>query len=204
MTPAPSATLSPPLRALLEKIAGEGYRHAAEGMSGMMGKPVTASPASVEQVALRDIPALFGGPEAEAVGIYLRSEGMLAAQFLLAIPYLKALELADLLMDQPVGTATQMSSMERSALSEVGNLTTAFFLNAVDTVIGLGARPTPPAVIVDMLGAIIDIMIATTGGSVEQVTLLHCTLLQNGQDTQAEFWMIPDAATLVEFGRKTG
>jgi chemotaxis protein CheC len=204
MTAGASTTLSPNLRALLERIAGEGYRHAAEGISGMMGKTVTASPASIQQVALRDIPALFGGPEAEAVGIYLRSEGLLAAQFLLVVPYQKALELADLLMDQPVGTTTQMGAMERSALSEVGNLSTAFFLNAVDTVIGLGARPTPPAVMVDMLGAIIDIVISTTGGSVETVSLLHSTLLQNGQDTQAEFWMIPDATTLAEFAIKTG
>jgi chemotaxis protein CheC len=196
--------ISANLRALLEKIASEGYRHAAEGLSGMMGKNVTASPATVEQVALRDIPALFGGPEAEAVGIYLRSEGLLAAQFLIAVPYQKAMELADLLMDQPVGTTTQMGSMERSALAEVGNLSVAFFLNSVDTVTGLGARPTPPAVMVDMLGAIIDIIISTTGGSVEQVSLLHSTLIQNGVDTQAEFWMIPDADTLKQFAIKAG
>jgi chemotaxis protein CheC len=196
--------LSPNLRAFLEKIAGEGFRHAAEGLSGMMGRAVTAGPAAVQQVALRDIPALFGGPEAEAVGIYLRSEGLLAAQFLIAVPYQKAMELADLLMDQPVGTTTQMGNMERSALAEVGNLSTAFFLNSVDTIIGLGARPTPPAVMVDMLGAIIDIIISTTGGSVEQVSLLHSTLLQGGQDTQAELWMIPDADTLVQFAMKAG
>jgi chemotaxis protein CheC len=198
------APLSPNLRAFLEKIASEGFKHAAEGLSGMMGRTVTAGPAAVQQVALRDIPALFGGPEAEAVGIYLRSEGLLAAQFLIAVPYLKAMELADLLMDQPVGTTTQMGSMERSALAEVGNLSTAFFLNSVDTFIGLGARPTPPAVMVDMIGAVIDVIISTTGGSVEAVSLLHSTLLQGGQDTQAELWMIPDADTLAQFAIKAG
>lgn len=147
---------------------------------------------------------MFGGPESEAVGIYLRAEGEISGQFMLALPYLKALELADLLLDQAPGTTTQLGTMERSALAEVGNLTTAFFLNTVDSITGLGSRPTPPAVMVDYIGAIIDIIIATTGGVTENVLMLHASLLRDNREAQADFWLIPDAATLEMFSKKAG
>ena len=80
-------------------------------------------------VPLVDIPNVLGGPEQEAVGIYLQSEGDLVAQFVLVLPFEKACELVDLVMGQPEGTTTYLGSMERSALGEVGNITTGYFLN---------------------------------------------------------------------------
>jgi len=123
---------------------------------------------------------------------------------MIALPYAKALELADLLMDQKPGTTTQLDKMERSALAEVGNLMTAYFLNTVDTIFGLGARPTPPAVMVDMIGAIIDIIIATTAVWWTRCWFLHATLLRGGRETQADFWLIPDPSTLEAFAKKAG
>jgi chemotaxis protein CheC len=123
---------------------------------------------------------------------------------MLALPYPKALELADLLLDQPAGTTTQLGQMERSALAEVGNLTTAYFLNKVDALTGLGARPTPPAVMVDMIGAIIDIIISTTGGVSENVLMLHASLVRENREAQADFWLIPDPATIDLIAQKAG
>ena len=83
---------------------------------------------------------------------------------MLVIPIQRALELVDLLMGQTIGTSKTFGSLERSALAEVGNLTATFFMNSVAKISGIGLRPTPPAVMVDMVGAILDIIIATTGG----------------------------------------
>ncbi len=189
-------------RSLLEVMAQDGVHRAAEGFAGMMGKKVTVSQPKARLVPFNDLPYALGGPESEAVGIYLQMQGQLSGQVMLALPYQKALELVDLLMEAPPGTTTQLTSMERSALAEVGNITTSFFLNAIAASSGLEVRPSPPAVIVDMIGAIVDIIIATGGGVREKILMIEAEFMCEGRSVEASFWMIPDPATLELFSRQ--
>jgi chemotaxis protein CheC len=181
---------------LLQTIAEEGIHNAARGFSSLLGHKIEVSQPVVHLVPILDIPKIVGGLESEAIGIYLRVEGDIAGQIMLIIPYQKALELVDLLMDLPSGTTTYLGSLERSALGEVGNLTGSFFLNSVAKLTGISVRPTPPAVLVDMVGAILDIIIATTGGVTEHVILLRADFVDGGRRVDADFWVIPDAATI--------
>ena len=71
-----------------------------------------------------------------------------------------ALGLADLLMGEEVGTTQSLDEMEESALAELGNITGSFFLNALADSTGLVLLPSPPAVIMDMAGAILDVALA--------------------------------------------
>ena len=181
---------------MLKAITSEGIKNAARGFSGMVGHKIEVSNPVARLVPLLGIAEIVGGPENEAVGIYLRIEGDMLGQIMMIIPYQKALELVDLLMDLPTGTTTQLGSLERSALGEVGNLTGSFFLNSVAKLTGTSVRPTPPAVLVDMVGAILDIIIATTGGVSEHVLLLRADLTDGDRRVDADFWVIPDTATI--------
>jgi chemotaxis protein CheC len=146
--------------------------------------------------SFKEIPMLLGGPENDAVGIYLRMEGDLSGHIMLIMPYEKSLEIVDMLMDQPVGTTTTLGSMERSALAEVGNLTGTFFLNALADITGTTARPTPPAVMVDMVSAILDVIVAMVGDIGDKVLMFQTQFSYGDRATQADFWVVPDAETL--------
>ena len=184
------------LMAMLQVIAREGITNAARGFSGLLGVQLNVQNPGAHLVALKDIPNLLGGPENEAIGIYLRAEGGLAGQIMLIIPYQKALELVDLMMENPSGTTTTFGSLERSALAEVGNQAGTFFLNTLAAITGKDIRPTPPAVMVDMIGAILDIIIATMGGISEHVLLLQANLENGEREVETNFWVIPDPETL--------
>ena len=190
------------LRSLLEVMAQDGIHRAAEGFSGMMGKKVSVSQPKARLVPFSELPFALGGPEKEAVGIYLQMQGQMSGQVMLALPYAKALELVDLLLEVPTGTTQQLGSLERSALAEVGNITTSFFLNAIAASSGLDVRPSPPAVIVDMIGAIVDVIVATSGGVREKILMLAAEFICEGRAVEANFWMIPDPATLEIFSRQ--
>ncbi|MEI7848784.1 MAG: chemotaxis protein CheC [Chloroflexota bacterium] len=181
---------------ILKSIASEGIKNAARGFSGMIGHKIEVSNPVATLVPLLQIAQIVGGPENEAVGIYLRIEGDLLGQIMMIIPYTKSLELVDLLMDLPEGTTQSLGSMERSALGELGNMCGAFFLNSLAKMIGASFRPTPPAVMVDMVGAILDIIIATTGGVSDHVLLMQANLMDGQRSVEADFWVIPDINTL--------
>jgi len=187
------------LRPLLEVMAGAGIEGAVKGLSQMTGQIITVTEPSVTLINLNEISKLLGGPENEAVGVYLRAEGQMSGQIMLIFPYERALKLVDLLIDVPDGTTQHLGSYERSALAEVGNLTGTFFLNSIASMLGLEARPTPPAVMVDMVGAILDVIIATSAGVSEQVLMIRATFLQGDREAEASFWVIPDPRVLEAF-----
>lgn len=191
--------ISGELLKVLQAIAKEGLSSAADGLSTMIGTTLNVKNPCVKTVNVKDIPTALGGPENEAVGIYLKSEGDITGHFMLVIPYEKAMEMVDMLMEVPVGTTNELGSLERSALAEVGNLTAAFFLNAVASMTGISARPTPPAVMVDMIGAILDIIVAATGGISEEVITFQAMFSYADRSVDADFWVIPDPTTLESF-----
>ncbi len=53
-----------------------------------------------------------------------------------------------------------MNEMEESVMGEVGNVMGSFFLNALSDATGLFLQPSPPAVMMDMAGAILEIALA--------------------------------------------
>jgi chemotaxis protein CheC len=130
------------------------------------------------------------------IGVYLLIGGGLRGQAILILPLPSALNLVDLLMGEPPGTATELGEMERSALGEVGNLIVSYFLSAVADLVGMPQllRPSPPAVMVDMLGAILDVII-TPVAAVRDDLLIVETAFEGVQGTvQARFWVLPDPA----------
>lgn len=187
---------------LLLKISGEGIVNAAKGFAGMVGKDLEVKNSSVKLVKLLDISKMLGGPEDETVAIYLKSEGTIAGQMMLVLPFEQAMGLVDQIMGEPIGTTQSLGQMEKSALQELGNITGTYFLNYIADNTGSFVRPTPPAVMVDMCAAILDIVIATAGIENEEVLMFDAEFLQGELCTDIQFWVIPDPKTIIAYGAK--
>lgn len=187
---------------LLLKISSEGIVNASKGFAGMIGKDLSVKNSSVKVVKLLDITKMLGGPEDETVAIYLKSEGTIAGQMMLLLPLEKAMGLVDQIMGQPIGETKSLGQMEKSALQELGNITGTYFLNYIADNTGSFIRPTPPAVMVDMCAAILDIVIATAGLENEEVLMFDAEFVQGELSVGIQFWVIPDPQTIKEYGAK--
>ncbi len=180
----------------LSALAGEGFANAAKGYSQMIGEQLNVKSPDVSKVQLKSLYETLGGAENDAVGIYLRFEGELKGQVMMVIPYEQAMGIADLLMERPNGTTKELGQMERSALAEVGNLTGSFFLNAIAEITGVSSHPTPPAVMIDMVGSILDVVIATMGDIGDEVLMFRATFVRGDRSAKTDFWVLPDVNTL--------
>jgi chemotaxis protein CheC len=121
----------------------------------------------------------------------------------LILPLMVANDLVDMLIDQPPGTTTELGSFERSALSEIGNISGAYFLNLVCERTGQSCRPTTPTVIVDMVGAILDVLVTVLCIDCEEVILLRTTFSCSNRHLDVKFWVIPDADSLQNYFPRT-
>ena len=187
------------LSKMLFYLAQEGVKHAVNGLSQMLGVELSITEPEVDLVPVLEVPNLLGGPETEAIGVYLTTEGALAGQFLLIFPFQKALELIDLLMFEAPGTTQEFGSLERSALAEAGNLSGTFFLNKIAEITKLQTLPSTPTVMADMVGAILNIIVATTAEVADQVMLIRTCIIEGDRSVQANFWFIPNPTTLDSF-----
>ncbi len=187
------------LQVVLNRMASEGFKNAADGLKTMVGQPLRFHEPQTELVELLKLPESLGGLEQEAVGIYLMAQGDFRGQIMLIFPLEKGYELADMVLQQPIGTTKSLGSLERSALAEVGNLTGSFFLSTIERITGLVTRPSPPAVVVDMVGAILNIVVAGSAMVTDYAIIFETALEIGNHTTEARFWVIPDTEVLEWF-----
>lgn len=137
-------------------LVSNGLARSIAGLSEMVGQRIDLIKLTPNRVRIDTAAHLFGGPEALTVVVYLGIEGSATGHIVLVYQPKAAFELVDMLVGVPPGSTSELGEMERSALGEMGNIVGSFFLNTLADSTGLRLMPTPPAVIMDMAGAVLD------------------------------------------------
>lgn len=166
-------------------------QHAAHGLSDMVERPITIDVLKVETLSISQFVGHAGSPETEIVGIYLLIEGDFTGQVILMLPIHEAFYLVDLLLGLTPGTTTMLGDLERSALAEVGNLTVSYFLNEIANRTAVSSRPSPPAVMVDMLGAIMDVVTAPMAAITDATLVVETIFQESSRTVLGYFWVLP-------------
>ncbi len=180
----------------LRDVAARGTTNAAAGLSEMVGRNIRIQTPDVFLVRIAEVANLLAGPGDTVVGIYLAICGDVKGHILLMFSPKEAHGLVDMLMDRPSGTTTSLGAMERSALGEVGNLTGTFFLNALAEVTRLNIQPSPPAVMVDMGAAVLDVPLAALAQSADESLVIKTVFIDDQRRIEAAFLVMPDLPSL--------
>ena len=142
------------------ELVSQGSANAVSGLSQMIGQEIRVTSMNARLVPANDTPDLIGGWEALTLGVYLAVTGCAEGHMFMVYEPQTAMALADLLMGNPPGTTQSLDEMEVSALGEVGNIMGSFFLNSLADNTNSQLQPSPPAVMMDMAGAILSVALA--------------------------------------------
>lgn len=186
------------------ELVGKGTDNAMAGLSAMIGKDIQVSSFGLRRVAVTEIPNMVGGPDTIAVGIYLTVSGAADGHLMLLYDPRIAYAFVDLIMGQEIGTTTELGEMEESALGEMGNIIGAFFLNAIADATGLQLFPSPPSVMTDMAGALLDIVTAEILMTQDETFLAESTFAVSGQEISGVFFVMPSEDLLAALTEKAG
>lgn len=176
------------------KLAHLGSTNAIVGLSRMVNQDITITTLGLEEVSLRNAVKLLGKADDMVVGIYLLFSGSMTGQIMLAFKPETAFELIDMALDMPAGTTTQLDEIERSVLGETGNVVGTFFLNAVADHSNLRLMPSPPAVMMDMSGALISSVMAQCLEGSESVFVIHLGFSTPDRQIEGRFMVLPNFA----------
>ncbi len=176
-------------------ILEEGMNRAAANLSKMVNRPIKVGEPWVEAIPLSQLYDHIGDPEVATVGIYLLIEGELRGQSLILFSEGDALYLVDLLNGKRPGATKTLDALARSAVGEIADNMLAGFLNAVAEFTGSSIQPSPPAVMVDMAGAIVDVVAATSiVANSDHLIVIESGFKDEDKILQCRFWVLPDPA----------
>jgi len=173
------------------RLAQIGSINAITGLSEMVDQEIKVTALSLEEVSMRNASALIGEPDDMMVGIYLLFSGSASGQIMLAFQPQTAFELVDMAMGIPPGTTRELGEMEQSVLAEAGNVVGSFFLNAVADHASLRLLPSPPAVVMDMVGSLISAVMAEALQESETVFVIRLSFSLPGRQIEGRFLVLP-------------
>jgi chemotaxis protein CheC len=174
------------------ELFGGGVNNAVAGLSQMAGQEIKVTSIKFKKVPVKDIPNLFGGPEAMIIAVYLEMSGKANGHMVVVYQPAVAFDLIDLLLGQASGSTKELTEMERSTLGEVGNIRGSFFLNYVSDTTGHSFKPSPPAVMMDMAGAILDAALSHVLEYSDDTYIMETTFGTNNRQVSGTFLVIPD------------
>jgi chemotaxis protein CheC len=170
----------------LRELANIGAGNASTALSGMLGRVVDLSVPLAHVLPMIEAVEAIGPPETEVTAIALGVTGDLPATVLLLLTPEHADTICGLLGLPPD------SELAPSALGEIGNIVGTSYLTALAGMAGMNIEPTPPATTTDMLGALVESVIAVRAADTDHVLLLDSNLVVEGEDCSIIFLLVPD------------
>jgi chemotaxis protein CheC len=178
--------LSPLALDALGEVSNIGAGNAANALSQLLGTPVDLDVPAAQLAALSRATELIGEPESEVVGILTGVHGGLDATVLL----LFSLDAADRLLGH-LGL-DRSDVLGTSAMQEIGNILTSSYVMAIGQLTGLTLEPHPPLSATNMLGALVDGVLALAAVESETVLLLTTTMRVAGVAADFSFLFVPE------------
>lgn len=188
----------------LKEIGSIGTGNAATSLSGLIGKPVRIQQPEVRIMGYNEAIEWIGGPEPITAGVLVGMSGQLSG-IMLSVQQLDFVNLVlESMMEKTIEDYMELGEMERSALTEVGNIMISTFINALSGLADLDIELTVPAFTVDMQGAIMTVPMAEYGGQSNYIMTIGGNFICNGKEIPCRLLLSPDIRSLNFLLRKLG
>ena len=188
----------------LKEIGSIGTGNAATSLSSLIGKPVRIQQPEVRIMEYNEAIEWIGGPEPITAGVLVGMSGQLSG-IMLSVQQLEFVNLVlESMMKKTIQDYMELGEMERSALTEVGNIMISTFINALSSLAGLDIELTVPAFTVDMQGAIMAVPMAEYGGQSNYIMTIGGNFICNGKEIPCRLLLSPDIRSLNFLLRKLG
>ncbi len=176
---------------VLKEVGTIGSGNAATVLASMLGQRIPITVPEARFLPLSEVVTALGGPEREVVGILLGVSGLAPGTIIFLLGIDDAQILSQKLLGAPSETPGQLSEMEQSALSEVTNILSGGYLNALSQFTSLTFEPTPPAFAHDMAGALVDAVLAEVGLVSDYALFIETNFTADQDGLSGHFFLIP-------------
>lgn len=176
---------------VLKELGNIGAGNAMTALSQMLQCKVDMKVPQVRLLEFTEVGDMMGGEEQIMVGVFLGVEGDITGSMMFMVEEESARHLIGKITMGMLPPGSEFEEMGLSAMKEVGNIITGAYLNSLSTMTNLKIFPTPPALTVDMAGAILSVPAIQFGIFGDKILLIQSQFYDEIQ-LDGYFILIPD------------
>ena len=180
---------------VLKEIGNIGSGNAASALSTMLNCPIDISVPDVKLLNFDDAVNFLGGPENVAIGMLVNITGDITGMMLYIIQHSCASSMTQAVFGTPIEDITNMNEMEVSFISEIGNIMSASYINAIASLTNMT---------VDMAGAILSVPAVSFAQVGDKVLLIDDSFIIEGNEVKSNMILVPEMNSLEYLFNKLG
>jgi chemotaxis protein CheC len=194
-------TLSEAGQTVVAGTFGRAMKRAGEALGSMSGQIIEVQTPMLRRCSAADVLTMAGGPESIVLAVYVGITGSMQGHALLLFSPADAHRLAAILLagllgpgELPMEESADVlayDELELSALQEAGNVTISAFLNELGMHLHEPVQPTPPQVVIEMAGAILDAVLLDLVSEADQVLAAQTTFSEGGRAIDGTLFVLP-------------
>ncbi|MDR0903042.1 MAG: chemotaxis protein CheC [Ruminococcus sp.] len=190
---------------VLKEIGNIGSGNAAGALSELIMKPTDITVPDVLLLDFNEAINFLGGADTIAIGMMVQLSEDITGKVIFIIQQAFTSTMTEMLFGTPIDDLTQMDEMATSFITEVGNIMTASYVNAIASLTGLTIDISVPEMTVDMVGAILSVPaveFAMTGAN--KVLFIDDSFLIEGSEVRSNLIFVPETKSLEMLFEKLG
>jgi chemotaxis protein CheC len=189
---------------ILKEIGNIGAGNAATSLSQMLSKRIDMNVPEVSLLDYENVINSIGGAENVVVGILVSFEGEIEGVIL----FLLKKEFVHMILNSLLGTELHsfedISEMEMSALSEIGNIMVSSYVNSISSLTNMAIDITVPSLNIDMSGALLDAVTAEFSEAADRVIFIREKYFCQEETIYSHMLLLPSMSSLEILLRKFG
>ena len=178
----------------LTRLLAAATEDASTAMYRWTAGQVTLSLEEARELPWERVCEYFGLGEERRTMVVLRLEGPWSADLILVLDDLNGRQLAASLLGEEVPPGRPWNDLERSALTETGNILGCAYLNAMTRLLGTELVPTPPQFIEDFGASVLEQAVVQHALQSERVLVCQTWFVLHGAALDARLFLLPSQA----------
>ncbi|MDD5016668.1 MAG: chemotaxis protein CheC [Eubacteriales bacterium] len=177
-----------------QELENIGASHAATALSVMLGRTISLRVPCVQFCEYKKICDILKGPENLVAGLLVGISDDLNGFILLVLDNDDAYNLSgSVISDIEAGApGSDFSELQTSALKEIANILIGSYITAISSLTGLKMNASVPELVIDMAGAIMNLLTSAYGEYGDAVLFLETEFVDEAQSIFGHFFLIPD------------
>ncbi len=187
---------------VLREIGNIGSGNAASALAELLQCPTRINVPSVRALDFENAVNYLGGPENIAVGLLVNISGDISGMMLYIFQEDFASRMTERLFGSRIKNLMDMSEMESSLISEVGNIMGASYINAIASLAGMRIDVSVPMLTADMVGAILSVPAVEFAKVGDKVLFIDDSFIIDDSEIKSNMILVPEMRSLdTLFGR---
>lgn len=180
----------------LKEAVNIGAGNAASALSKLASSRVDMSVPRATIVPIADVKEhVLRSGEGELL-IRVNIIGEAPGAIIITMPMGSARLLSDILMERETGSGRELTSMDLSAIMEVGNILTGSYLGALENFMGVPFRSSVPFMAIDKKGDVLKGAISEFDKIADYAVVIESELKEKTHSINTQFFLLPNPKSL--------